>query len=51
FRRLHGRDRYGGGTGAGLTIVRKIAERHGGVVWVESTFGEGSTFYVTLPAR
>jgi PAS domain S-box-containing protein len=48
FQRLHGRDRYDG-TGIGLAIVRRIAERHGGRVWVDSQVGEGSVFHVTLP--
>jgi len=49
FKRLHGQAEFGGGVGAGLTVVKKVVNRHGGTVWLESTPGEGSTFYFTLP--
>lgn len=48
FRRLHARSAYGGGIGAGLTIAKKIVERHGGNMWVTSRQGEETCFYFTL---
>ncbi len=51
FRRLHGRDDFGGGAGAGLTIVKKAIQRHGGHIWLESTLGSGSTFFFTLSSE
>ncbi|MEM9804358.1 MAG: ATP-binding protein [Cyanobacteria bacterium P01_D01_bin.56] len=51
FKRLHERNNYGGGTGVGLTIAKKIIERHGGQIWVESNYGEGTTFYFVLNCK
>ncbi|MGV3623661.1 MAG: ATP-binding protein [Archangium sp.] len=49
FRRLHPQDAYQGGSGVGLSIVQNLVARHGGHIDLESTPGEGSTFFVTLP--
>jgi light-regulated signal transduction histidine kinase (bacteriophytochrome) len=48
FKRLHTRDAYGGGSGAGLAIVKKLVEQHNGHSWFTSELGVGTTFYFTL---
>jgi chemotaxis family two-component system sensor kinase Cph1 len=49
FKRLHAQDKFGGGTGAGLAIARKMIEKHDGELWVESVLGQGTTFFFSIP--
>jgi signal transduction histidine kinase len=50
FQRLHGRDSYGG-TGIGLALCKKIIEHHGGSIWIDTSYTEGTRFRFTLPTE
>jgi light-regulated signal transduction histidine kinase (bacteriophytochrome) len=51
FKRLHPREKFGGGTGAGLTIAKKCIDLQCGDIWIESRLKEGTTFYFTVTEK